>query len=591
MSPLVPYVAPLLVAAVLCSLFMVVAWPQRSVPGMRWFLVFMGALVVWTVGYAAEIVLPVLGDKVLAARVQYLGISLVGISWLGFTTEYTGLSWWTPRTVAAALAIPAVTLALAWIPGADGLVWAEVDLSSGRPYTVLDLGHGPWFWVQVGYSYLCLLVVLGLLVRTVLSRGHLFRGQAILLLLASLPPLAGNAVYVAGLADTALDLTVFGFSVSGLLAGWAILRWKLLSIGPIARDTIVDGMSEAVAVLDLQRRVVDVNPAALAILGTTADRVIGWTAAEALGRYAPDLAKGGQARRTVTDATGERSHDCEVNPLRDGRGRSRGWTVVLHDVTERAAEAEALRRAREAAEDTALAQRAFLANMNHELRTPLNGVMGMLEVLMQTELSEEQRSYAQLAHASGKELLGLVDRILDFSAIQLGKFELAEEPFDLGAAVRGAVEGLQGEARAKGLALRLEMGPGVPARAVGDGFRLEQVVTSLVENAVKFTDRGGVEVFVTAPVRAGDVVRVRVEVKDTGIGIPPDRLRAVFQGFVQADGSSTRRHEGAGLGLAIAQRVVTRMGGALGVASEPGRGSAFWFEVPVRSAPRAQPVP
>jgi PAS domain S-box-containing protein len=550
---------------------------------MRWFLVFMGGLVVWSSAYAAEIVLPTLADKVLAARVQYVGISVVGISWLGFTTEYTGLSWWSPRTVAAGLAIPAITLALVWIPGADRVVWAEVGLSSGRTYTVLRLGHGPWFWVQVGYSYLCLFVVLVLLVRSLLTRPRLFRGQAGFMLLASVPPLAGNAVYVTGLADTDLDLTVFGFSVSGLLAGWAILRWKFLSIGPIARDTIVEGMAEPVAVLDPQGRVVDVNPAALAVLDMAAERVIGWPAAEALGRFAPDLTHGDHARRTVTDASGARSFDCEVNLLRDAKGRTRGWTVVLHDVTERAAEAEALARARDLAEDATLAQRAFLANMNHELRTPLNGVMGMLQVLMQTELTPEQRSYAEIAHASGEELLSLVGRILDFSAIQMGKFELIDAPFDLGAAVRGAVEAGQRDAAAKGLGLRLEMGPEVPGRAVGDGFRLEQVLASLVENAVKFTDRGEVEVRVAATQRQGEVVRVRFEVKDTGIGIPAEHVGTVFKGFVQADASSTRRHEGVGLGLATAHRLVGRMGGRLEVQSEPGRGSVFWFEIPLRS--------
>ena len=469
-------------------------------------------------------------------------------------------------------------------------MWSAVGLSNGRSYTVLDLGHGPWFWVQVAYSYLCLLVVLGLLLRTILVRGRLFRGQASLLFLASLPPFAGNAVYVAGLADTDLDLTVFGFSISGLLAGWAILRWKLLSIGPIARDTIVEGMSEPVAVIDPQGRVVDVNPAALLILGTTADRLIGWSAREVLGPFAPDLSQGGVSRRTVRRPSDERSYDCEVDSLQDSKGRHRGWTLVLHDVTDRAAEAEALRRAREVAEDTALAQRAFLTNMNHELRTPLNGVMGMLQVLMHTELTEEQRGFAATAYASGEELLGLVHRVMDFSAIELGRLELTEAPFDLGAAVRGAVEGLQGEAAAKGLGLRLETGPEVPVRVTGDGFRLGQAVSNLVDNAVKFTDLGAVEVRVTAPSRTGDAIRVRVEVKDTGIGIPASRLKAVFEGFVQADGSSTRRHEGAGLGLTIAQRLVGRMGGHLEVASEVGRGSTFWFEVPLRPAPRGRPA-
>jgi len=581
---LVPYVAPLLVAAILCSVFIVVAAPQRAVPGVRWFAVFMGTLVVWTLGYAAEIVLPGVEAKVLAAKVQYLGIVVVGFSWLGFTTEYTGLSWWSRRNMALGLVIPVAVLALVWSNEAHGLAWTSVALTTGHAYTVLDIGRGPVFWLLVAYSYACLLVALGLLARVVLIRPAIFRGQARTLLVASVLPWIGNAIYVTGAWGTDLDLTVFGFAVSGFLAGWAVLRWKFLSIGPIARDTIVEGMSEAVAVIDVEGRVVDVNPAALRILGADPDRVVGWSAAEALGRFAPDLDPAAPSRRTVKGLAEERSYDCQLNPLRDARGAHRGWTLVLHDVTERAEEADALRRAREAAEDMAAAQRAFLANMNHELRTPLNGVMGMLQVLMQSELNGEQRGYADLAYASSQELLALLDRILEFSALEMGKLELAEAPFDLASVVRRSLEGVAGAASRKGLGLRLETGPDLPPRLLGDATRMGQVLAGLLDNAVKFTDRGGVEVRLGVVGRTDDAVRVRVDVSDTGIGIPGERLDAIFQGFVQADGSSTRRHEGAGLGLTIAHRLVTRMGGELRVSSQPGKGSTFWCEIPFKTA-------
>ena len=580
MIGLIPYVAPLLVAAVFCGAFIVVALPQRSVPGLRWFVAFMACLVVWTLGYAAELVAPDLSMMVLAAKVQYLGIGLVGGGWLGFVAEYTGLTWWSRRKVLLALVVPAATLVLVWTNEGHGLVWSSVEATTGRPYSALALGHGPWFWVQVGYSYLCLLVALGLLVRVILIRPPLFRGQATLLFLACLPPWIGNALYVTGWADTDLDLTVFGFTVSGFLAGWAILRWKLLSIGPIARDTIVEGMAEPVAVIDLEGRVVDVNPAALRVLGRDADQVIGWSSTDALGRFAPDLSGTGRTRTTVKGLAEERSYDCEVTVLDDAKGRHRGWALVLHDVTERAREAEAQRRAREAAEDLALAQRAFLSNMNHELRTPLNGVMGMLQVLLHTELTPEQRGYAKTALSSGEDLVTLVDRIMDFSAIEMGKLQLTQVAFDLASAVRRAVEGSQRTAAAKGLTLRLEMGPDVPARVVGDPARVGQVLASVVDNAVKFTDTGSVEVVVALAGREEGVARVRMEVKDTGIGIPPHRMEEIFRGFTQVDGSSTRRHEGAGLGLTIAQRVVRGMGGEIRVASEVGRGSTFSWEIP-----------
>lgn len=580
MPAVLPYVAPLFAAAALCSVFVVVAVPHRALPGVRWFMLFMAVMVVWTLGYAGEILAPTLDGKVLAARLQYLAIAFVGISWLAFISEYAGLTWWTGRTIALGMVIPVATLALVWTNELHGLVWAGVVPARGPGYTVLDVSWGPWFWVIAGYSHLCLLVALALLGRIALVHSGPFRRQAAYLLLGSLPPIAGNAIYLSG-AST-LDLTVFGFAVSGVLAGWAILRWRLLSVGPVARDTLVEGMAEPVLVLDTRGRVVDANPAALSVLGTTADRLVGWEAPSVLGAFDPGPLQGEGRRFTVSSQDGSRSWDCEVRPLVDRRGGRRGWTLLLHDVTLRLAEAEALRRAREAAEETALAQRAFLANMNHELRTPLNGVMGMLQLLLQSDLTAEQKGFAATAHGSAEELLRLVDKVLDLSAAHAGRLELNVAPFDPSATLRRAVEAFQEPAAAKGVALRLEIAPGIPSSAVGDAFRITQVTASLVDNAVKFTDRGAVEVAVSAAPRT-DGWALRVEVRDTGIGIEPAHLPTVFDGFVQADASYTRRHGGAGLGLALARRLVERLGGTIHAASEAGRGSTFGFEVPLQA--------
>lgn len=576
------YVAPLLVAAALSLLFIAAAVPQRFLPGVRWFMAFEAALVVWTLGYAAELTVPGVDGKLVAAKVQYLGIVFVGIAWLGFTTEHAGFSWWTRRNTAFALVVPVLILALAWTNDLHGWVLSSVELSTGRPYTVLSLGRGPAFWALVVYSYGCLAVALAVLVNSVARRPPPFRAQAGALLMASLFPWVGNVIYVSGRVD--LDLTVFGFAAAGFVAGWAILRWKLLSIVPIARDTLVEGMSEPVAVLDAGGRVVDVNPAALRILEREADQVIGRSAPEALGRFAPELGGDAPARRTVKGPGGHRSYDSEVNLLKDAKGRHRGWTMVLHDITERAAEAAALREARRAAEEMALAQRAFLANINHEFRTPLNGVMGMLQVLLHSDLGDEQRGYAETAYASGEELLALVNRVMDFSAIEMGSLDLERVPFELPAVVRRSMERVEGAAAAKGLGLRLEMGPDVPPRVLGDPTRLGQVVLGLLDNAVKFTDEGRVDVGVSVVARGEGDVLVRIEVRDTGVGIPAHRTEAVFQGFVQADASFTRRHQGAGIGLAIAHRLVERMGGTLRVVSEEGRGSTFTCEIPYRTA-------
>ncbi len=237
-----------------------------------------------------------------------------------------------------------------------------------------------------------------------------------------------------------------------------------------------------------------------------------------------------------------------------------------------------LSAARVAAERASEAKSMFLANMSHEIRTPMNGVLGMAELLASTPLDSRQRIFAETIHKSGAALLTIINDILDFSKIEAGKLELETSPFDLRASVEDVAALVASRAQEKKIEVIVRFQPGLPNVMIGDGGRIRQVVTNLVGNAVKFTDKGYVLINVSGAVTA-DEAAVRVEVTDTGLGIASEKLERIFDAFQQADTTTTRKFGGTGLGLSISSRLIEAMGGKIGVTSEVGEGSTFWFEV------------
>jgi signal transduction histidine kinase/CheY-like chemotaxis protein/HPt (histidine-containing phosphotransfer) domain-containing protein len=238
-----------------------------------------------------------------------------------------------------------------------------------------------------------------------------------------------------------------------------------------------------------------------------------------------------------------------------------------------------LEDAKTKAESANRAKSEFLATVSHEIRTPLNGVLGTTEVLLNTELSERQRRFGQIIHGSAKTLLSIINNILDFAKIEAGRIELDMVAFDPRNVVEEVQDLFNDMAEKKGLRFGSHVAPHLPRRLVGDAGRLRQVLTNLVGNAVKFTERGEVMIHVRPDEIATDKMRLRIDVRDTGIGVAADSQKRIFESFAQADQSTTRRYGGTGLGLAIAKQLVQMMGGDIGVDSKVGEGSMFWFTV------------
>ena len=354
-------------------------------------------------------------------------------------------------------------------------------------------------------------------------------------------------------------------------------------------ESLFETSPVAIVTLDLEQNVVTCNPGF--------EKLFGYQRAEVTGKRIDELVVPESQFTEAMDyskqvVTGGEVHAFTQRKTKDGRlvdvelygvsvnigGKRIGALGLYHDITD-------LQRARKAAEAADKAKSEFLANMSHEIRTPMNGVIGMLELLQGTEMDTEQQDYLETARQSADALLSLLNDILDFSKIEAGRLTLEKIAFDLRTTVEGVASVMAQRAETKKLELACMIYHNVPSRLSGDPGRLRQVLANLVGNAVKFTDEGEVVIRVMLEEEDDESASLLFTVNDTGIGIPKDRLDAIFERFIQVDSSTTRQYGGSGLGLAISKQLVTMMEGNVGVESEFGKGSTFWFTARFKKLP------
>jgi PAS domain S-box-containing protein len=363
-------------------------------------------------------------------------------------------------------------------------------------------------------------------------------------------------------------------------------------------ESLLEISPTAIITVDLEDRVTSWNPAA--------EKLFGYSREEAVGRNVDGLIAASTDLRAEAREVNRRGSHHEYRLItrrtrKDGslvdvqllvapvfvEGELLGRYGIYHDIGE-------LQRARQAAEEATEAKSTFLATMSHEIRTPMNAVIGMTGLLLDTELTSEQRGFAEVIRSSGDALLEIINDILDFSKIEAGKFELEFRPFVIRDAVEAAVDLVAATATAKGLDVGSLLDPKAPVAIVGDATRLRQILVNLLTNAVKFTEDGEVVLSVDSErVAEGDgsgaeICELHFAVRDTGIGIPKERIDRLFHSFSQVDASTTRRYGGTGLGLAISKRLSEMMGGTMWVESEVGKGSVFHFTIKAETAGGAE---
>jgi two-component system, sensor histidine kinase and response regulator len=354
---------------------------------------------------------------------------------------------------------------------------------------------------------------------------------------------------------------------------------------------LIDNIPDFMYVKDSDLRFVMANLAVARQMGAkTCEELIGKTDFD---YYPPDMAKtfygdelrvirSGQAElnreEDGIDPAGNRSQILTTQvPLRDKNGRITGLAGVGRDITHLKKAQEELEKAREAAEAASRAKSEFLANMSHEIRTPLNGIIGMTDLALETNITPEQREYLETVKFSADSLLTVINDILDYSKVEAGKLDLELCDFNLRDCLEATLKTLALRADEKGLELLCQIGQDTPEFVCGDSNRLRQIVINLVGNAIKFTLHGEVQLKVTQQPSPDDRHCLQFTVSDTGIGIPPEKQRSIFEPFSQADNSTSRKYGGTGLGLTISARLIKLMGGSIWVESEPGEGSSFHF--------------
>jgi PAS domain S-box-containing protein len=570
-------------------------WQRRATPGAAPLTLLTLAVAFWSFAYALQLAGADLKTQFFWARVKYLGVTSVAPLWLAFALTYSGRARWLTRPVYALLALPALFFTtLMWTTGEHGLMWHDIGLRQADGYLVVISSAGPAFWVLSLLAYLTFLAGVWLLLGVMLrARRGLYRWQVRLLLIALLMPLAGNALYVSGLELFGpIDPTPFAFSLSSLALAANLFRLRLFDVVPIARDMVIENLNDPVIVLDALDRVVDLNKAAQRVLGCAEEHSVGQPITEALGPLAVPVAgasNNGPDSGAVMVSVGSepRWYDVRVSALMNGDKRDHGRLLVLHDITERRESEELIRRYASELKLRNAELDLFSHTVAHNLRTPLSLILGYaglivsdLDCAAQPEICE----MVQIIERTALTMSGMITSLLLFA--QLSDASETIEKVDVGRCAAAARDRLQKTIadRSVQVVIAADM---PPAHAYGPW--VEEIFAILFDNAIKYMapDNSVPRVTVRA-VPQPESGAVRYEVQDNGVGIAPHdqaRLFVPLTRLMQLD------VEGFGMGLTIAQRIVHKLNGTIGVESEVGAGSTFWFTLPAAVGPNKEPAP
>ncbi len=573
-------VSLLLISSAISVVLISLVARKKGAPGVLPFKLMAAGIGVWALFYAFEIASPAMQAKYIWSQFQYIGISLVPVGWFLFAQSYSGNSQWMDWKKSAVLMIvPGITILIAFTNSSHGLLWADYSLETSASLSVfLVERYGIWWWIFFAYSYGLLFAGTLRILQAMRNQASAFKGQFELILASVMLPWLSNVTYLGGISLIPhVDLSPIAFTLSAILLGVAIFRFQLFDLVPVMNPTVIRRLDAAAFVLDAKNRILDLNDRAAILLddpnvspeGKKIETEISWWK-----EIMPKIEGRDEANQDVslTHNGFRRYYNIQITPIWSVGGNTAARLVILHDITGDKLADEAMALAQVKTE--------FLAKVGHELRSPLTSILGIAEMLdygVYGPLSEEQTKAVRMISDSTQHMTRMVNDLLQQSKLERGTFRLDVTEFPVRDLLNRILEHYRPMVKLKGLTLKLDVEPDVPEKIRCDSLRLYQILVNLTDNAIKYTMKGSIHIRVFR----SDNNKITFQIADTGVGIPKDVQRLIFNPFQQVSPEVQYRESGFGLGLSIVKQLVALMGGEVDFESEVGKGSTFTVNFPL----------
>lgn len=524
------------------------------------------ATLVNNIGYLMEMTASDSGEALMGTQICYLGKVFIPVSLLLFVLKYCGVR--IPKWIAILLAaFHAGVFGLVFTCKYQNLFYSDITYTTSGLFPHNVYGHGIVYWLYIFLMVLYLVISFCVLIRTI-AKAHSkeTRTQLCYLLASALVAIAGLAIFLSGITK-GYDTTAIAYMICTVFMYISLFRYNLLDTLELVKNYAIDNLSESIIAINDYDGVIYYNAPALELYPDLRDKKNGVVS---------------ELNEIVVQKEmlhkGDKIFLPEIRSLYQNH-IYRGHLYVISDVTESYNYTQELQKQRDLAEEANASKSAFLSVVSHEIRTPMNAVVGMTDLLLRDELTEKQRKYMLNIRNSGSALVMIVNDLLDQSKIEAGKMEIVEDAYELKPLLDDVRMIIENRVGSKPIHVIMDIDDQIPEMLVGDSLRIRQILINLMNNAVKFTEEGYIQLTISITAQEDDRLFLKFSVKDSGQGIRPEDLNRLFQAFSQVDTKKNHSKEGTGLGLSISRDFIALMGGQLEVASEYGKGSEFFFTI------------